>query len=474
MRPPARALRPALLAGLVAALLCAALPAALGEGAAIASASVSLDQTALSANLHNAPTDVPVALSGTVHVNTEFGHWVHIALAVNGTGWAASITPATITRQTAADVPFSGSVSVPRAAAEGSYTLTVWAHDGDSLAPIDTQAVFTVSVFRGLLAVSADLTSPPPRPGGTAQWTITLRNVGSSELYYDLAITVPEGFTYTAYLPPEQRIPAGDKTAWVLEVQAPASAPAKSFSWSMSVTNNLEPSTPATLAAPFEVSRIVAPPAAAGQADFLATYWLAISLGMFGVGIVAYFSLTEVGYLALAFSVIVPLFTRIRRERVLDNFTRGQIYGYIQANPGAHYSAIQQVLDIENGVLAYHLRVLLRESFVVARNEGVYKRFYPRDYRIPKGRTLLTRLQVDILEKVERSPGISQREVARELAESKQVISYNVGVLRDGQLLAAERRGRDMLLRPIEGGSKALAGDDDGEAEGAPSDLASL
>jgi predicted transcriptional regulator len=472
MRSSLPALRATLLAFTVATLFCTALPGALGEGAPIGSAVVSLDQTALSANMHNAPSDVPVTFSGTVHITTDFGNWVHLSLQVNASGWSASITPQTISRQTSADVPFSGTVTVPRMATEGTYSLSVWAKDDGTFSPIDTQAEFTVSVFRGVLALSADLTSPPPRAGGSAQWTITFRNVGPSELYYDVEITVPPGFTYAAHLPGEQRMAPGDKAMWVLEVTAPPSAPSGNFAWSMSVTNNLEPSAPATLTAPFQVSRIVPPPPR-GESDFLATYWLPITFGMFVVGLVAYISLTEVGYLALSFSILVPLFTRIRHEKVLDNFTRGQIYGYIQANPGAHYSAISQVLGIENGQLAYHLRVLLRESFVVARNEGVFKRFYPRDYRIPKGRTLLTRLQVDILQQVERAPGISQREVARELSESKQVISYNVGVLREAGLLEGERRGRDMVLRATSGAAKALAEDDDAAA-GAPQDLASL
>jgi len=45
--------------------------------------------------------------------------------------------------------------------------------------------------------------------------------------------------------------------------------------------------------------------------------------------------------------------------------------------------------------------------------------------------------------------------VAKALGESKQVVSYNVGVLRDAGLLRAERYGRAVLLYgvPEEAGS---------------------
>lgn len=466
--------RPLLLLAAACLLLSALAPPAAAEEAAIG-ATITIEQTALSATLYNAPGDVRVALSGTVHIASDRGHWVRLELSIGGTGWARSLSPASVQRQTDAEVPFTGWVEVPRSAPEGTYSLHVQGHDGDSLFPIDTQAAFTISVFRGPLALAARLDTPLPGQGETAAWTLTLRNLASFDLDFEAAFAGPSGFQIRAEYPPVQIIaPAGEETV-LLSLTAPVSAAPGDYEWSVSVTSNSHPEVSATLAAPFAVTRPL-PPAPGGASDLFAQYWLPITLGLAAAGAVVFFSFTEVGYLALAFSLLMPLFTRIRRDKVLDNFTRGQIFGYIQANPGAHYSAIAQVLSIENGVLAYHLRVLLRENYLVARNEGIFKRFYPRDYRIPTRRTLLTRLQVDILEHIEKSPGLSQRDLAGALGESKQVISYNVGVLRDAGLLEAERRGRDVILRTLEGGARAIDPSEDEGAQAAqgPSDLSSL
>jgi predicted transcriptional regulator len=464
-RPPA-----ALALALAAAFLAPSLAASAEDPAAIG-ASVELRQSALTASLYGAGGDVRVALSATVHIASERGHWVNLALTIVGTPWPFEVTPSSARAQANADVPVTAWVDVPRGAAEGVYDLALRAVDGDSIFPIDTQAPFTVSVFRGPLALFARAEDPAPAPGGAASWTLTLWNLGSFPIDYDERFTVPEGFASTAVNPPVQLLDPGERADVTFTLRPPTTAPSGDYAWSARVTSSAHPEVDTSITVPFEVARVVPPPPSAAP-DFLRQYWVPITLGVALAGVVAYLSLTEVGYLALAFSLIVPLFSRIRKERVLDNFTRGQIYGYIQANPGAHYSAIQQVLEIENGVLAYHLRVLLREEFLVARSEGVFKRFYPRDYKVPKGRTLLTRLQLDILEAVEKAPGISQREVARALGESKQVISYNVGVLRGGGLLTAERRGRDVLLRAPGGGAAPPSGPSDG-APG-PSDLAPL
>jgi len=456
-----RGLAPLMASALVLTLL--ALPAS-AEDAAIG-ATIEIDQSALTATLYNAQNDLRVSLAGTVRINTDGRHMVNLALTVEGTSWARDISPSSISRASDTDVRFTAWVDVPRQAAEGSYPLRVRATDGEPF-PIDTHAAFTVSVFRGPLAIEAALASPLPHPGEAATWVLTLRNLATFDLDFDAAFQTPSGWGVRTAPPPVQVIAPGSRENVSLELRVPSTAPSGDYEWSVTVTSASHPEISATLSAPFEVIRPPPPPGSASP-DFLAAYWLPITLGLAGFGLVAYFSLTEVGYLALSFALLVPLFTRLKRDRVLDNFTRGQIYGYIQANPGAHYSAIQEVLDIENGVLAYHLRVLLRENYLVARSEGIFKRFYPRDYKIPRGRTLLTRLQVDILEAAERTPGVSQREVARALGESKQVISYNVGVLRDALLLSTERRGRDVCLR-------ASAPSPGGPAEPAPGTDAAL
>lgn len=135
-----------------------------------------------------------------------------------------------------------------------------------------------------------------------------------------------------------------------------------------------------------------------------------------------FFTRTEVGWLALL--SLLPLYYRITGQRVLDNYIRGKIHGYIIANPGDHYNGIKEVLGINNGTLSYHLKVLEREKLVKSRMDGKYKRFYPYEAKIPRKR--LTPIQKLIVDRLAENPGISQRKLAKIVGESVQVVNYHI------------------------------------------------
>ena len=70
---------------------------------------------------------------------------------------------------------------------------------------------------------------------------------------------------------------------------------------------------------------------------------------------------------------------------MLDQFVRGQIYGYVRANPGDYYSSIRDSLELSNGVVTYHLDILETEGFVRAEIEGTHKRFFPAGLKVDPG-----------------------------------------------------------------------------------------
>jgi predicted transcriptional regulator len=149
---------------------------------------------------------------------------------------------------------------------------------------------------------------------------------------------------------------------------------------------------------------------------------------------------TEVGKVSLL-GLLVPLYTKLKKEDVLEQFTRGKIYGYILANPGDHYNSIQKALDIPNGTFAYHLRVLEKEGFIRSARYGTRKCFFPASMRVPAEDDTLKASQRLIVEKILEEPGISQRDIAESLGVSSATISYHIkGLLRLG-LVETERRG---------------------------------
>jgi predicted transcriptional regulator len=132
---------------------------------------------------------------------------------------------------------------------------------------------------------------------------------------------------------------------------------------------------------------------------------------------------------------------KLRPDEVLDQYLRGQIHGYIIANPGEHYNAIKDQLGVTNGALAYHLRVLERAELIRAVRDGMYKRFYPVGIKIPK-RKRLSPFQAAIVRAVRANPELSQKQLAEALGVSNQVVNYNVKQLEEANILKVDRSSR--------------------------------
>jgi predicted transcriptional regulator len=179
------------------------------------------------------------------------------------------------------------------------------------------------------------------------------------------------------------------------------------------------------------------------DSSFLTTTSILLIVGFVSIaGIGCLIGSTEVGKLALL-SLILPLYTRIKKEEVLDNEIRGMIRGYIIANPGDNYNSIKRALGLNNGALAHHLRVLEKAEIIQSKQDGMFKRFYPAGMKIPyEDGGEISEMQRILLLKIADSPGISQKEVARLLGLSKGVINYHVKVLYAKQLIKMEKRGR--------------------------------
>jgi predicted transcriptional regulator len=142
----------------------------------------------------------------------------------------------------------------------------------------------------------------------------------------------------------------------------------------------------------------------------------------------------------------VPLYTKIRKDEVLDQFVRGRIFGFIEHNPGVTYSQIKRKVGVGNGTLTHHLSMLEKQNYVKAQRDGLYKRFYPRDYHIDEDAVELNNMQKDIYFLAKTRPGISQKDLADELEVSERVVSYHIHLMQEARLLRVERTGRKHAL----------------------------
>ncbi|MEE9489801.1 MAG: helix-turn-helix domain-containing protein [Thermoplasmata archaeon] len=148
---------------------------------------------------------------------------------------------------------------------------------------------------------------------------------------------------------------------------------------------------------------------------------------------------------SISLAVGLALFYHISRERALDHFTRGRIYGYIQANPGMTFTRVRESLDLKNGTLAYHLWVLERLGFIKSVREGRVRMLYLSGAPVTGKRLVLSRLQYAILDVLRADGPMTQSEIAKQFETSRQRVHYNVKVLRELELIDAANGKVELL-----------------------------
>jgi DNA-binding MarR family transcriptional regulator len=147
---------------------------------------------------------------------------------------------------------------------------------------------------------------------------------------------------------------------------------------------------------------------------------------------------------------IIPLYNKIDRDKVLDNYLRNQIYKYIQTNPGTNYSEIMKDTGVKNGVLVHHLKMLDREGYIKSDRDGMFRRFYPVGVAIPqKEIDHLSWFQIRIFNFIRMNPGTTPKNIADEVGKSKQVVNYHLNLMRNAALVRDEVQGKYTQLYVI-------------------------
>lgn len=150
---------------------------------------------------------------------------------------------------------------------------------------------------------------------------------------------------------------------------------------------------------------------------------------------------------------LVPLYSLIKDDRVLDHFFRGRLYEFIKVNPGITYTALKDHFDVNNGTLTYHLLKLEREGLLVHRNMGRYKLFYADGVRIKGCEIVLSELDMEMLSIIGRWPGIRAHELFSSLSatRSRRTMSRHLKQLQRKGLLDIRSSGGERQLFVIEG-----------------------
>ena len=164
------------------------------------------------------------------------------------------------------------------------------------------------------------------------------------------------------------------------------------------------------------------------------------------IGLIAVASVETTRYSLLAF--LAPLFTKIAKDKVLDNKTRYGIHGLIVENPGVHYSAIMREYGLTNGVAAYHLSVLEREGYIRSARDGIHRRFYTSTTKVPPTHDQTPEeLRKAALSIIHQRPGISQKEISEEIGVNRDTVGYHLRELVKNGDLETSREGKYVVYR---------------------------
>ncbi|WP_455391777.1 winged helix-turn-helix transcriptional regulator [[Eubacterium] cellulosolvens] len=162
---------------------------------------------------------------------------------------------------------------------------------------------------------------------------------------------------------------------------------------------------------------------------------------------------------------VMFLYTKMRREQLLEHRVRANIYDYINKNPGVHYRGIMNDLDLQMGVLTHHLNMLEQERYIKSYQDGMYRRFYPISAQIDTG-LILTDVQRRILKLIQGTPGISQADISRNLGYTRKVVYYHVKILENAGFVHVEPAGRESQCYYLDGLDQGQQGPQSSQAAG--------
>ncbi|MEM4728752.1 MAG: helix-turn-helix domain-containing protein [Thermoplasmata archaeon] len=141
-------------------------------------------------------------------------------------------------------------------------------------------------------------------------------------------------------------------------------------------------------------------------------------------------------------------------ERTLELQSRKRIFEYLTLNPGVHFRELQRALGMPVGALDYHLKYMVKKEILVAREEGHYTRYYPRDRFDPASKAILSFLRQDlprgILLFLLRSPGATHGEILASFSVSGPTISYHLKRMVEAGVLVSRREGRETRFEVLE------------------------
>ena len=159
-------------------------------------------------------------------------------------------------------------------------------------------------------------------------------------------------------------------------------------------------------------------------------------------------------------ALVSPMLARIKSNRQ-DMLTRGRLLGYLEANPGIHFSALRDALGLANGVTAYHLNFLESSGQIISWRDGKLRRYAISSLtkeEVSKIKNPISGTRLAIMEVLADTGnlGMSGPDIRKKLQISRQLLSHHLSELRSGGMIEAASVSRRPNWKVSDSGLDAL------------------
>ena len=159
-------------------------------------------------------------------------------------------------------------------------------------------------------------------------------------------------------------------------------------------------------------------------------------------------------------ALVSPMLARIKSNRE-DMLTRGRLLGYLEANPGIHFSALRDALGLANGVTAYHLNFLESSGQIISWRDGKLRRYAISSLtkeEVSKIKNPISGTRLAIMEVLADTGnlGMPGPDIRKKLKISRQLLSHHLSELRSGGMIEAASVSRRPNWKVSDSGLDAL------------------
>jgi len=143
---------------------------------------------------------------------------------------------------------------------------------------------------------------------------------------------------------------------------------------------------------------------------------------------------------------------RLSLDEVLENENRNKIIDLILNEPGIHFNQLLRKSELAPGNLVWHLDILETYKVIGKKRIGNFIAYFPYYQKNPISNLDLklskSKLTLDILEMIEREPGIWNSVITKRKKVDHKTIHYHIKKLTDLGLVLVKKEGRKKKIYP--------------------------